>query len=229
MDPKQFDQFARLFARDVSRRTAVRRFGASIATAAVAAGLPVGRVLAQQEGDVGELPPGIQPLRGACQLLTLGCRDFDGDGICTSIYLTSDCQVVEGGECSCPPPSTVGSAELAANATCSGEGLACYEDCHGGCVESGARPPVCARTCARSCGCTLTGGGNGPVTCEDNSVNHNICMAAAWTFQQVCRADCVVLSAACGPLAPACLATCFAGCDQAVKDYNCPPKVICHR
>jgi hypothetical protein len=116
MDAGRFDLLAKGFARDVSRRTAVRRFGVSLATIAGVTRLSSGRALAQDapaadqqgdeepEGPVEEVPSDTQPLRGRCQPHSLGCKDFDGDGICTANYLTADCEVVEGRECRCPPP-----------------------------------------------------------------------------------------------------------------------------
>jgi hypothetical protein len=177
MNPDRFDRLSRLLARGVSRRGALRRVSAGIGTAAIAAGLSAARarvpnaaVTAQTcsenwEGPLVDLPPDTQMLGGDCQAHALGCRDFDGDGICTKSYLTAECMLAEAGQCPCPPPQPVCSPEgayepadetqLVPEACCDPDGLACYEGCHGSCVEGGGRPPVCARTCSspRVCGC----------------------------------------------------------------------------
>jgi hypothetical protein len=175
MDPMRFDQLAKVFADSSSRRATIRRLGAAIVAAAVGAGLPVGRALGQGDpvaaqtcggdwqGPLVNLPPGTIALGGDCQVHALGCRDFDADGICTQSYLTADCQVVEGGECPCPPPQPVcgpdstfeqdgdlGSQEAR---DCTREEKKCYEDCQNECVSGGVPPGQCRRLCCRECRC----------------------------------------------------------------------------
>ena len=119
MDPTRFDRFVRLFARDISRRTAVRRLGGTLAAAAVATGLPVARALAQDasptaeegeeelEGPIDEVPPDTRTLRPDCKPHGLGCRDWEGTGQCTFAYMTADCEIVVGRSCTCPSPGPV--------------------------------------------------------------------------------------------------------------------------
>jgi hypothetical protein len=187
MDPNRFDQLARVFARDVSRRTAVRRLGASLATAAVATGVPVGRALAQDptaaaqdgdeepEGPVDEIPADAEPL-GGCPPRFLGCRDFDGDGICRRTFIDATCEIVETEECTCPgapqrctcqrictaasgaittteiPCGTISESDLET------QGPDCCTDCNLICDECALFPPrlcraclFCFRTCSLNC------------------------------------------------------------------------------
>jgi hypothetical protein len=252
MDSGRFERVARFLAQDFSRRNAVRRAGVGIGAAISGVGFPIGRALAQDatpkpqegnealQGQEAELPPDLQPLRDSCELSALGCRDFDADGICATSYLTPSCQVVEGELCPCPAPIPDEGGELESDQTgdqerrtesrCTPEQVTCYGDCFSSCEVQGRRttgaPGGCARICTRKCGCKPVIPST-PCRPVDNSFNHNTCMAAAWTFHKVCQADCVPLSAACGPGAPGCLAVCLKGCDEAMKDYPCPPKEIC--
>lgn len=174
MDPKRFDMLARMFAHDVSRRTALRRVGVSLASAAVAGGVPAGRALAQdasaaQEGDedgegpVDEPPRDARPLRGDCQPHGLGCRDWDGDGVCAIGFLTADCEIVEGRECRCPPPPPVCTCQRICRSAsggittteirCSSLQQSAEEDASGALVgENPPRPPGgCCTECDDVC------------------------------------------------------------------------------